>query len=470
MTWSLKKKTWIFIIAFTSVTMFSIIMLTDYLYEQYYMENQIAQLSARGDVLAEVYYEQDDEEKEEFHQLISFMSRCAAAHIQYDDSENLLNGQLPLNIPLNETERQLTDEEMVNLSENNPLISTKAGHNEDYLVILNPLLDDHETLLGAVIISTPVTATFAPFQSVQGLIFAVLALAFTLIVFILKKVADYVINPVEKITAISKDVARGDFSRKIEVSNKDEIGDLAASFNYMSTSLAEADQKKQEFLGNVSHELRTPLSYLKGYSEVLLDQQGKGEPLNTKYIEKIQAEGNRMESLIHDLLDLARLEGDSYPMSLAPIPFAQLIEEAVERLDLLCRGQELEIRTDLDYSAIINGDEKRIEQVLVNLIENAVRYGKEGNYIDVLMETEGDEAVLKVIDYGEGIPADALKQLTERFYRIDKSRSRASGGTGLGLTIVKEIIKKHNGSLAFESEPGKGMTVTVKLPLFTKSF
>jgi signal transduction histidine kinase len=466
MKWSLKQKTWIFIILFTTITIFTIVILTNYLYEQFYIENQVEQLKARGDSLEEVYYEEEENDKEEFHRFIVFMSRCAAAQIVYDDSDEVINGSIPRTIPLLDEESRLTEEEMIKFKEDETLILTRSGSEEDYLIIMNPLLNEDDLIESAIIISTPVTAAFAPFQSLRAILFVGLAIAFLVIVFVLNKVANYVINPIEKMIYASKFMSKGDFTKKIEVENKDEIGDLAASFNYMSTSLAEADLKKQEFLGNVSHELRTPLSYLKGYSEVLIEQKQKGEPLDTKYIEKIHSEGSRMESLVHDLLDLARLEGDKYPMTLAPIPFAQLVEDVVERMTLESKKRGMDIRMDLNNDAIINGDEKRMEQVVINLVENAIRYAQNGKYVDLIMDIKETNAILQVIDYGEGIPKEALEKLTERFYRVDRSRSRSSGGTGLGLTIVKEIVKKHNGSLTFESKLGKGMIVSVILPLF----
>ncbi len=446
--------------------MFTIVLLTNYLYEQFYIENQVNQLKARGDSLEEVYYEEEENNKEEFHRFIVFMSRCAAAQIVYDDSVEVINGTIPSDIPLLDEESRLTEEEMIKFEEDETLILTRSGIDKDYLIIMNPLLNDDDVVESAIVISTPVTAAFAPFQSLRGILFVGLAIAFLVIVFVLNKVANYVIKPIEKMIYASKFMSKGDFSKKIDVENNDEIGELATSFNYMSTSLAEADMKKQEFLGNVSHELRTPLSYLKGYSEVLLEQKENGEPLDTKYIEKIHSEGSRMENLVHDLLDLARLEGDKYPMTLAPIPFAQLVEDVVERMSLEAKKRGMEIRLDLNNDTIINGDEKRMEQVVINLVENAIRYGKHGEYVDLMMDIKEDKAILKVIDYGEGLPKDALDKLTERFYRLDRSRSRSSGGTGLGLTIVKEIVKKHNGSLTFESEVGKGMIVSVILPLF----
>ncbi|GEL09240.1 sensor histidine kinase [Salisediminibacterium halotolerans] len=464
----LKHKTWIFIILFSFVTITGIVSLTNYLYESFYVDNQIEQLKGRGDNLAAVYHQAEtEEEKARFHELADFMSQCAVADIELDSAENIANGDWPEDIPILTDEPGLSTSEAAELQNGQTVVSQRTGEEDDHLLITLPLIDE-EGLDNVIVISTPVTAAFAPFESLQGVLFLIGAGAFLLIVFILNKVVNYMVHPIERMIEASKTWAQGDFTQKVDVNSSDEIGDLAAAFNTMSQSLAEEDQKKQEFLGNVSHELRTPLSYLKGYSEVLLEAAENNQPVDTAQLHKIKMESERMERLVNDLLDLARLEGDLYPMSSAPIPFAQLIDDVVDRMRVLAEKQGIEIDTDLSPDIIINGDEQRLEQVITNLLQNAVNYGKEGKRITVRLYPRHDKAVFEVADQGEGIPKDVLNRLTERFYRMDKSRSKQSGGTGLGLSIVNEIIKKHHGEMSFESELGKGTTAKVELPLFTE--
>ncbi|AOM82397.1 sensor histidine kinase [Salisediminibacterium beveridgei] len=470
---SLRLKTWVFIILFTATSLISVVFLTNYLYESFYLTNQGDQLEGRGNNLAEVYYQAETEAQfEYFYDLAEFMSRCAVASIAINEiEEDGFNGRISRSIPLEEDEYALTDDELTTLTAGGTLRFTREGIDKDHLIITMPLMDSAEEDMEAIItISTPVDAAFSPFDSLRGILFVAMGLAFVVIVFVLNKVTSYVIDPIRHMITASKKWGQGDFSEKVQVATNDEIGQLAEAFNQMTDSLDAADKQKQEFLGNVSHELRTPLSYLKGYSEVLLEKHRNGEELDERHIEKIQAEGNRMEKLIHDLLDLARLEGDTYPVEKTPIPLAQLVEDVCERMDLIAKHDEMAVNTSLDYGIIIEGDESRLEQVVSNLIENAIRYGKDGGIVDVSLEQSGSSALLKVRDYGQGMPKETLNRLTERFYRVERSRSKSLGGTGLGLTIVNEIVKKHEGVLTFESEPGEGTTAVVTIPCFEDDF
>lgn len=462
----LKQKTWIFILFFSFITITGLVSLTNYLYESFYVDNQIEQLKGRGDNLASVYAEAETEqEKERFLEMKDFMSQCAVAGIEYDSAETIMEGNWPESIPVRRDDQALTADEKQELQNGETVVATREGEEDDHLLITLPL-DDDGALENVLVISTPITAAFAPFQSLQGILFLIGGAAFVLIVLVLNKVVNYIVRPIEQMIESSKTWAKGDFSQKIKVKSSDEIGDLAAAFNTMSQSLEDEDQKKQEFLGNVSHELRTPLSYIKGYSEVLLETAEKDQPIDASHLQKIKTESERMENLVNDLLDLARLEGDLYPMSLAPIPLGQLVEDAAGRMELLAEKEGIKIKTDLSPDVIVNGDEQRLEQVVTNLLQNAVNYGKKGSQISVRLFAYHEKAVLEVEDQGEGVAKEAVKRLTERFYRFDKSRSKQSGGTGLGLSIVYEIVKKHAGEIVFDSELEKGTTVKVYLPLF----
>lgn len=464
---SLRIKTWIFIVLFTLISMVSIVFLTNYLYESFYLTHQTEQLEGRGDNLAQVYYQAETPEQlDYFYDLAAFMARCAVADIHIADKEEF-NDRIPREVPLQEDEYALSQMEQEQLMRGETIRFTREGYDKDHLIIMLPLMEEGDTAPeGIITISTAVNAAFSPFESLRGILFVSMGLAFVVIVFVLHKTTNYVIDPIRRMIAASKSWGEGDFSKKVDVKTADEIGQLADAFNQMTDSLDEADRKKQEFLGNVSHELRTPLSYLKGYSEVLLEKHRKGEKLDEKHIEKIQDEGNRMEKLIHDLLDLARLEGDTYPMDKVPMPLAQLVEDVCERMNLIALKDDVTVNQELDYGIIIEGDESRLEQVVSNLIENAIRYGKQGKRIDVSLELEHSNAVLRVKDFGEGMPPETLDRLTERFYRVDRSRSKQLGGTGLGLTIVNEIVKKHGGKLSFESVEGEGTTAVVRIPCF----
>jgi signal transduction histidine kinase len=278
------------------------------------------------------------------------------------------------------------------------------------------------------------------------------------------QIIDTIIQPLIQMKRASQVYAKGDFSHRIPIYSDDEIGELAETLNRMAESLGLVEEQRKEFLANVSHELRTPLSYIRGYTEMLQDPS-LDEKTKNQYYEIIENETERLQRLVNDLLDLAQLERDSYPMTKEPVVYSQVLEDVLYRFEPIARAKGVTIETDLDFDLIILGDHDRLEQVVGNLLDNALRYTEAGKSIHVKTYATADNAITEIRDEGRGIPKEDLDQLTKRFYRVNKSRTREDGGTGLGLAIAKHIMERHGGSMHFTSEVGNGTTVTLTLPL-----
>lgn len=271
------------------------------------------------------------------------------------------------------------------------------------------------------------------------------------------------LKPVREMKEAAKALASGDLSVRVAGYPDDEIGRLADTFNLMAGSLQQEDKRKKEFLANVSHELRTPLSYMKGYMHAIEAELGTSED-RKKYEHIIIRETLRMERLIDDLLDLAKFESKEFSLNKAPLSLAQTIEETVDQVMGRLGEKKIKLHTSFDYSLIANADEQRLTQIVLNILDNAIRYTPEEGAISVRLYQEKDGAVIEVSDNGAGVPDEDLAKLTERFYRVHKARTRKEGGTGLGLPIVDTLVKLHGGSLMFQSELGKGTTVKITLP------
>lgn len=232
----------------------------------------------------------------------------------------------------------------------------------------------------------------------------------------------------------------------------------------MSSSIRKEDEKRRDFLANVSHELRTPISYVKGYSEALISGMEKSEEDRKKYLQLILRESRRMERLVGDLLDLSKLESDEYKLEKMPLPLAQLIEDAIEKYKPVLREKNVDLQYRLDPEVIINGDEGRIEQVIQNIMDNSIRYTAKGR-ISIRLSQERDQCLIEIEDTGIGISEEHLSKIKQRFYRVNKGRTRSDGGTGLGLAIAEKLVKLHQGELTVFSELNKGTTVRIMLPL-----
>jgi two-component system sensor histidine kinase VicK len=226
------------------------------------------------------------------------------------------------------------------------------------------------------------------------------------------------------------------------------------------------DSMRREFVANVSHELRTPITSIKSYTETLLDGASEDVETNERFLNVINVEADRMTRLVKDLLQLSRLDNQQMSWNMNEVSLKLIVKDIVERMQLEAerKNQKLESYV-IGEIPNIKGDKDRLEQVVVNLISNAMKYTPEKGEITVYVGRIYNDIYVKVTDTGIGIPAESIPRVFERFYRVDKARSRDMGGTGLGLSIAKEIIQAHGGTISITSEEKKGTEVTVRLPV-----
>ncbi|MFP4647141.1 MAG: sensor histidine kinase [Candidatus Acetothermia bacterium] len=308
--------------------------------------------------------------------------------------------------------------------------------------------------------STPVEKSFLSSVNRSVLLGALVAgLASIVLAFLYsKKIA----GPIKSITAASRKMKEGDLQQRVEVNSKDEIGELADSFNSMVASLEKQERLRKNMVSDVSHELRGPLSNIQGYLEAL--QEGLLEP-EPEIINSLYQESLLLGRLTDDLHDLARAEAGQLQLEKQPVVLEDIIGDAVNSVVNRTTRDQIEICSDLSSTTMVRADPNRIGEVLRNLLNNAVRHSPENETVTVSIERRAEEAVTHVIDNGEGIPSSELPHVFERFYRIDKSRNRSTGGSGLGLTIAREIVEAHDGEIWVESEVDKGSTFSFSLPL-----
>lgn len=233
---------------------------------------------------------------------------------------------------------------------------------------------------------------------------------------------------------------------------------------YDITHARELDRLRHEFVAGVSHELRTPLSHIKGYIETLRSTDGVQPENMAKFLEGMARNADRLEKLINDLLDLAALESGQITLRIGPVKLHETLEKVVAEFRPHAAKRRISISTDIP-PVTIQADEFRLEQVLANLLDNAIRYGREGGQVNIRAEIMNNQVRVCVRDDGPGIPPEALNRVFERFYRVDPSRRRDTGGAGLGLAIVKHIVQNHGGRVWAESELGHGAAFYFTLPL-----
>ncbi|CAM3731210.1 HAMP domain-containing sensor histidine kinase [Cohnella lubricantis] len=259
-------------------------------------------------------------------------------------------------------------------------------------------------------------------------------------------------------------IAKGRFDVRLSVRPKDEIGELAESLNLMSEELGGLDRMRREFLANVSHDLRSPLTSIGGYVEAMIDG-AVPEDKQGKYLQLIREQTQRMNRLVSDLLDMARMEAGQVAISPAPYNLTEWVRRLLAGLDPEFRKRSLRFELTGDPDDIwVMADPHRIDQVLSNLLLNAIQFSPNGKKVEVFIERQGNHALISVRDEGVGISKDNLERIWQRFYKSDKARS-AHAGSGLGLSIVKHVLDMHGSSVQVESRQGEGSRFSFELPI-----
>lgn len=285
--------------------------------------------------------------------------------------------------------------------------------------------------------------------------------------------AKAMVNPIQNLTRAAEQVAAGDFSPELVSNAQDEIGVLTRTFNSMEgqlkktlDDLKKSEATRREFVANVSHELRTPITSIRSYAETLQDSENLPNETEKEFLSVIVKESDRMTKIVQDLLTLSRFDAGSIEFKFERFSFEKSIHDVFNAMQLEAQKHyhsfKLEFKTPIPE---IIGDEARIEQVLINMVSNAIKYTRNGGIISITAGQKEDVVWVSVRDNGIGIPQADVPKVFDRFYRVDKARSRDSGGTGLGLSIASEIVARHNGKLELNSHQGKGTVITMSLPV-----
>jgi two-component system, OmpR family, sensor kinase len=272
-----------------------------------------------------------------------------------------------------------------------------------------------------------------------------------------------ILRPMALIAATASSISEANLSKRIDTDQVDrELQELAQVLNATFARLEAAFERQVRFTADASHELRTPLAVVRGQAELALSRP-RGVEEYQSALESCLRAAVRMGSLVDGLLMLARADAGRLDVAHEPLDLQRLVEETIALLVPFAQTKQIRVESDL-HSATVLGDASRLTQVATNLIDNAIQYNRPGGRVHVRLDAKDGRAELTVEDTGVGIPNEDCPHLFERFYRVDKARSRASGGQGLGLAICKGVVEAHGGTIGFTTEPGKGSTFWVRLP------
>jgi len=272
-----------------------------------------------------------------------------------------------------------------------------------------------------------------------------------------------ILAPVKALTSVARRLGRGDFSQRVEVKDKGELGELANTFNSMASDLEKIEQLRRNMIADAAHELRTPLSNIRGYLEAIRDGIKKAD---ADTIRSLDEEATLLSRLADDLQELSLAEAGELKLMCRPENIAGLIQQAVASAQAQAAAKGIAVSTDLPAGLPpVNVDPDRVSQVLRNLLENAIAHTTRDDSITLTAIQQGSWVEVSVADTGTGIPAEDLPNIFERFYRVDKSRTRATGGSGLGLTIARRLVEAHGGKIEARSEPAEGTRFSFTIPV-----
>lgn len=335
--------------------------------------------------------------------------------------------------------------------------------NSEILGAIFPIKGE-DGLIGFIYIYVPLAAVQDVFRGSIPILLIVGSLFFCILFLVVNRAWRSLFKPLQDLQRLSFEVSKGNYSNRIQSERDDEVGQLTKAFNLMSLSLEQQEERKKEFTSNIVHELRTPLTYISGYTHVLKDKIYSSPEEAQSYLTTIEKETDRLSKLITDLVELNHLQEDLYTIDMQPIAIAQLVVDTVGLFAIHIAEKELHLKLTIEEELILTGDPKRIQQIFYNIIDNAVKYSVMNGILAIELTKNDTSLQFRVTNDGILIDDEDLERIGDRFFRTDKARNRTTGGTGLGLPIVKEIIRLHNGTFEMTSDATTGTTVTILLP------
>lgn len=338
---------------------------------------------------------------------------------------------------------------------------------ERYLTVGKPI-KQKGTFIGGIFIATPIEGIYQSIAKVKNMIklasVGAILVSIGFALFLSKQLS----IPLLKMVAATRKIAKGDLDSRVYIQSKDEIGSLANEINQLAIELQRYQDNRSEFFANISHELRTPLTYIDGFSKAIRKKLYKSEEEKDHMFALVEQETARMTKMVDDLFELAKMEEEKLDVHFELIDLNEVVEAAASKIQLKAeeKGLILSINGN-DALPFIKGDGLRLEQIVINVLENAIRYTDKGK-VGAKLSFDSRDVIVVIEDTGIGIPEKDIPYLFDRFYRVDKSRSRKMGGTGLGLAIVKQLVDLHKGTIAVFSESGKGTRFQIHFPIYMR--
>ena len=339
-----------------------------------------------------------------------------------------------------------------------------VGGQQPIRVITMPILLEGK-LINLVQVGTSLEAVQETLRNLKIFLFTAVPSVLILAALFARFMARRALKPISRIIDTAREIGQGqELSKRIPVLKiKDELGQLALTFNEMMNRLENSFAQMRQFSSDASHELRTPLTVLKGQNELILSKQRKPEEYQEVISSNLE-EINYMSKVLEDLFVLSKSDENQVNLDCKPVDLRALVEEVCKHAEILAEEKNIKIIITFLEPIEIKGDEVRLRQMVWNVLQNGIKYTQQGGELKISLQNEGDFALLTIQDTGIGIPEEDLPLIFNRFYRVDKARTRDEGGSGLGLSICRQIAEAHKGNIEVESKLGVGTRFKIRLP------
>lgn len=435
-------------------------------YENRATEQKIAELTRNVNIISNLlvsngYYTSTDPTK-----MASVINEIAQVADIYEGRILIVDSGLTIRYDtygLEEGKTLISEEAVQAVRGNNGKYIDRANQ---YVELTYPVINpDNEEIVGGIITSFSIVGIQAIYDEMQQttvLMFLVLAI---LVCTCSVLYGNFYLRPLKQMTSSFDRWSDGLMDEKIEFKGFKEMESISDSFNHMLSRLQKLEDSRQEFVSNVSHELKTPITSIKVLSDSLLSQEEVPNELYREFLVDITEEIERENKIITDLLSLVKMDKKSGEMNITSLNINELVEQILKRLQPIANKRSIELVFESFRPVMAEVDEVKLSLAINNLIENAIKYNYDEGWVHVTLNADHKFFYLKVSDSGVGIPEDAQDSIFERFYRVDKARSRETGGTGLGLSITRNAVLMHRGAIKVYSKEQEGTTFTVRIPL-----
>ncbi len=336
---------------------------------------------------------------------------------------------------------------------------------EDIKIFLPIYSSDKKSVDGALVMDFSLAAINRMYQNIQSISITLILLLGVIVVAVSVLYSGQIVRPMQEVAGSIALITQGDLNEEMKIGGYTEAEAITENFNNMLVGLQNLENVRQEFVSNVSHELKTPITSVKVLAESLIGQEGMPEELYQEFLVDINDELERMNKLINDLLSLVRMDKSASQITITEINVNEFVEKILKQLQVIADKRNIDIVFESVRPVTAQVDEVKLGMAFRNLIENAIKYNYDDGWVRVSLNADHKFMYLKVSDSGVGIPEELQDNIFERFYRVDKARSRETGGNGLGLAITRNAILLHRGSIKVHSVEKQGTTFNVRIPL-----